>query len=370
MKNILFLIHDLGGGGAEKVLVNLVNHMDRKKWNITVMVLFGGGVNENALRKDVRLICCHEKAFRGNSHVMKLFSPRFLYRHYIREHYDVAVSFLEGPCARILSGCDDPQTRTVAWIHGTLADKKTFSVGFHGFAEAVRCYSKFEERIFVSKDTQKAFEALCPGSGQVLYNVLDTEHIAHQAQMPLADPWFQRPGIYLCAMGKLTANKGFDRLLRIHRRLREDGFCLFTCILGEGQERAALQTYIDQEELQDSVRLPGYRENPYPYLQKCHLFVCASHSEGYSTAAAEALILGVPVCAVEVSGMTELLGANTEYGVVTDNSEEALYQSIRRLLEDPALLARYREQAALRGKDFSTEKAVGAVEQLLEEVAP
>ncbi len=367
MKKILFLIHDLGGGGAEKVLVNLVNHMDREKWNITVMALFGGGINERFLKPDIRLINCHKKALRGNSHLMKLFSPRFLYRKYIREQYDIVISFLEGPCARIVSGCEAPETRKIAWIHSTLADKKTFSMGFRNFAEAVRCYQKFDCRIFVSADTQRAFETVCPGSGRMLPNVPEVDRIAQLSREDLEDPWFCRPGFYLCGMGKLTANKGFHRLLSIHRRLREEGFALYTYILGSGEEQAALQNFIDKNHLRDSVKLLGYQTNPYPYLQKADLFVCASYSEGFSTAATEALILGTPVCTTRVAGMTQMLG-DGQFGVITDNNEEALCNGIRSFLEDARKCSHYRQQAAIRGRDFSTDAAVAAVEAMLEEI--
>ena len=113
------------------------------------------------------------------------------------------------------------------------------------------------------------------------------------------------------------------------------------------------------------VTLLGYDTNPYQYIARADLFVCASFSEGFSTAATEALIVGTPVCTVEVSGMKEMLGENDEYGIVTENSEEALYEGIKRLLDDPALLAHYRKQAALRGEQFSTEKTVKAVEDML-----
>ena len=103
----------------------------------------------------------------------------------------------------------------------------------------------------------------------------------------------------------------------------------------------------------------------HQYVSKCDLFVCASHSEGFSTAATEALIVGTPVCTVEVSGMKEMLGENNEWGIVTDNDEEALYQGIKQLLDDPALLAHYKEKAAQRGKMFSTENTVKAVEDML-----
>ena len=63
--------------------------------------------------------------------------------------------------------------------------------------------------------------------------------------------------------------------------------------------------------------------------------------------------------------MKEMLGENDEYGIVTENSEEALYLGIKRLLDDPVLLAHYRAKAGERGMDFSKENTVRAVEEML-----
>ena len=84
-KKVLFLIHDLMGGGAEKVLVNLVNNMDKSKFEITVMSLFDVGVNKQYLSNQIRYQYCYKKLFRGNMHYMKLFSPEQLHRKYIKE---------------------------------------------------------------------------------------------------------------------------------------------------------------------------------------------------------------------------------------------------------------------------------------------
>ena len=108
--------------------------------------------------------------------------------------------------------------------------------------------------------------------------------------------------------------------------------------------------------------------NPYPFIKNSDLFVCASLSEGFSTAATEALILGVPVCTVDVSGMREMLGDNNEFGIITENNEEALYNGIVHLLDHPDLLLHYKKQAQIRGKSFSTESTVKAVETMLTEV--
>ena len=75
--------------------------------------------------------------------------------------------------------------------------------------------------------------------------------------------------------------------------------------------------------------------------------------------------MGTPVCTVEVSGMKEMLGEHNEWGIVTENSEDALYQGIQRLLDDPALLAHYKHRAEERGRTFSTENTVKAVQDML-----
>ena len=365
MTKILFLIHDLGPGGAEKVLVNLVNNMDPEKFDISVTALFGGGVNEQFLKKHIRYRAVFPKAFPGNSHVMKLFSPRLLHRLFVKEHYDIEVAYLEGPPSRIISGCVDPNTKTVCWIHCTMQSEADFAVGFRSFHEAREGYACFDRQVFVSRDVLTAFSAFCPdGSKVVCYNTNETAQMLEKARDAVPQELFRREEFHLVGTGKLVRIKGFDRLARIHKRLREEGYPLHTWILGIGEEEQMLRAYAAENGMEDSFTLLGYQTNPYKYVSKCDLFVCSSHSEGFSTAATEALIVGTPVCTTNVSGMREMLGENNEWGIVTDNDEEALYQGIKRLLDDPALLAHYKEKAAERGRTFSTENTVRAVEEI------
>jgi len=366
MTKILFLIHDLGQGGAEKVLVNLVNNMDRSKFDISVTVLFGGGVNEQFLKPDIQFRAVFPTMIPGNSRWMKLLSPAALHRLCVKEHYDIEVSYLEGPSARVVSGCADPDTKLVSWIHCTMGSRADITGAFRSDREAQACYNGFHAHVFVADTVRQAFLEHCPVRGEtyILYNTNESGRIRQLAMEP-AEPFPEGEGIRLCATGKLVGVKGFDRLLRVHGRLRAEGYPIRTCILGEGDMRGQLEEFIRENGLEDSVILPGYRTNPYPYLARSDLFVCSSHAEGFSTAATEALIVGTPVCTVEVSGMKEMLGQNNEWGVVTENSEEALYRGIRSLLDDPALLAHYREKAVQRGRSFSTETTVRAVENML-----
>ena len=364
---ILFLIHDLGPGGAEKVLVNLVNNMDPGKFDITVMALFGGGVNEQFLKPHVRYISCFKHMIRGNSHLMKLMSPTVLHKWLIKEKYDVEVSYLEGPSARIISGCPNAETKLISWIHVEQHTRECAAKAFRSYGESLRCYEKFNTTVCVSEYVKRDFLSLYPDleDVRVLYNTNETNQIIENSREAVEPDLFKEGEIRLCGVGKLMPIKGFDRIARIHKRLRNEGYPVHTYILGEGGERQKIEAYVNENGLSDSFTLLGYRTNPYKYVANCDLFLCASTAEGFSTAATEALIVGTPVCTVDVSGMKEMLGENNKYGIVTENSEDALYQGIKKLLDDTDLLAHYKKMATVRGKDFSTETTVRAVEDLL-----
>lgn len=366
MKKILFLIHDLGQGGAEKVLVNLVNNMDRSKFDISVTVLFGGGVNEQFLKPDIHFHAVFPKEVPGNSHLMKLMTPAQLHKLCVKDHYDIEVSYLEGPSARVISGCQDPDTKLVSWIHVEQHTIDKLAGSFRSEKEARECYNRFDQTIcvsqFVHDDFCKILDFRKPC--RVLYNTVESDKILALAE-EITPELIEDGKIRLVAVGTLKESKGYDRLLRIIKRLRDEEYPIHLYILGIGPQQATLEKYVADNHLGDAVTLLGYQTNPYKYVAKCDLFVCASHAEGFSTAATEALIVGTSVCTVEVSGMKEMLGENDEYGIVTKNSEEGLYQGMKRLLDAPEMLAHYKIKAAERGRSFSTDNTVRAVEEML-----
>jgi len=371
LKKFLFFIHDLGHGGAEKVLVNLVNNMDPEKFDITVQTLFDVGENRQFLKPHVRYIGGLKKEFPGNSHVMKLATPRLLHRMLVKEHYDIEVAYLEGPAARVISGCENKDTKTACWIHCTMSSVKEISKSFRNINETEKCYNAFDKMVFVSEGVRDAFVKNCPVPAErtaVLYNVNESEIMLQKAAEPVDDGTFTQDSFKWCGVGKLLKSKGFDRMLRIQKRLIDEGYKTHFYALGVGPLQEEMEQYCEENNITDSVTLLGYQTNPYKYVANCDLFVCASHAEGFSTAATEALIVGTPVVTTRVSGMEEMLGCDNKYGIITDNDENALYEGIKKLLDDKELYKHYKEQAAARGKDFSTEKTVAAVEKMLEEL--
>ena len=369
MTKILFLIHDLGQGGAEKVLVNLVNNMDPEKFDISVTALFGGGVNEQFLKSHIRFKSIFKRMIPGNSHLMKLLTPRQLHRLCVKEHYDIEVAYMEGPASRVISGCPDPDTKLVTWIHVQQDSIRRLAGAFRGEAEARQCYDRFDRAVCVSEFVRQDFTGILnyPKPCQVLYNTVESNVILARSGEE-APKLRDGDSVRLIAVGSLKPSKGYIRLLGCIRRLRENGYPGHLYILGIGPQQQELEGLCREYALGDAVTFLGYDTNPYKYVAKCDLFVCASFAEGFSTAATEALIVGTPVCTVEVSGMKEMLGEHNEWGLVTDNDEETLYEGIRSLLDDPDKLAHYQRQAEIRGKSFSTENTVKAVEEMLEKL--
>ena len=363
---ILFLIHDLGQGGAEKVLVNLVNNMDKSKFDITVVSLFGGGVNEQFLNKDVHYRVVFPKVIPGNSKWMKIFTPKQLHRICIKEKYDIEISYLEGPTARIISGCSDQTTKLVSWIHVEQHTEVEFASAFRNMAEARRCYNRFHNTVCVSQYVKSNFCSIMDFRKpcEVINNTVETNEILEKSKVLL--PFVMNKNVFnLIAVGSLKESKGYDRLLRIVKRLKEERYLVHLYMLGIGPLQQNLEEYIKRNSLCSCVTLLGYQTNPYQYVAKCDLFVCASYAEGFSTAATEALIVGTPVCTVDVSGMKEMLGEDNEYGIVTENNEEALYKGIKLFLDDGVFLEKYRRRASQRGEKFSTINTVKEVEQML-----
>ena len=368
MKKILFFIPNLMHGGAEKVLVNLVNNLNRNKYDITLQTIFDVGVNKQYLDKDIDYKYVFKKLFRGSTTIFKLFSPKFLYKHLIKDDYDIVISYLEGPTARIISGCPY-DSKKISWIHIEMNDEKNFAVGFRNTEEAKKCYSKFDEIICVSNTVKQIFlktSGLNESNVDVLYNTNETEQIIEKSKETIDDIVFDKNTVNICSVGKITATKGYDRLARVHKKLIDEGLDHHIYILGIGEDEGKINKYIKENNLQDTYTLLGFRDNPYKYVAKCDLFVCSSLREGFSTAVTESLVVGTPVVSTLCSGAQELLGYNNEYGLVVENSEEGIYEGIKKLLQDRELFAYYKEKATERGSFFSKEKTVKAVEDMID----
>lgn len=364
MTKILFFIHDLMYGGAEKVLVNLVNNMDYNQFDITVMTLFNEGVHIKNLNKNIKYKYCFDKTFKGNSKILAMIPAKWLYKKFIKYDYDILVSYLEGSCTRIIAACPDDRVKKVAWVHIEQTENG-FAYAYKSKNEAIDSYKKFDNIVCVSESVKQNFIELSgiDKNVEVLFNTNESEKIKRLSKEEITNEKFINDNkLKFCGVAKVLPNKGFMRLAKVHNKLIKEGYKHHIYILGIGEERKKIENYLYENGLENSFIFLGFDENPYKYVSRSDMFVCSSFAEGFSTAATEALIVGTPVLTTLCAGMEEMLGKNNEYGIIVENSEEGLYKGLKDVLQNPDKISYYKEKAEKRGKIFSTDKTVNAVQ--------
>lgn len=366
MIKILFFIETLTGGGAEKVLCSLVNHMDQTRFDVTVQTVWpvdagkylAPGIHYKAMyptRGKLNRLRYRAEAQSG-----------LAYRLRIRDDYDVECAYLEMGSTKVMASSTNKKAKKLAWVHCDLiravSDPQAFAV------KAAPWYEKFDRVVCVSRSVKERFDELFHNrfDSTVVYNVIDDSAIRERALLPLPEG-IKRNRFTVLSVGRFTAPKNFMRLLRTHKRLLDEGIEHDLWILGDGPQRPGLEQYVAENALGDSVCMPGFMENPYPFMREADLLACSSIYEGYSTFMTEGVILGKPIVTTDVSGMRELLG-DSEHGLIVEDDDEAFYRGMKQMLTDAERRGRYAQAAALRGRDFATRKLTETTERFFEEL--
>lgn len=367
MKKILFLIEELGGGGAEKVLVSLVNELC-KQYEITVQTLYNQGLYRDALDKRIKYCTVIKKPTINKKRIMnrvaRFFPKKWLHKRFIKGEYDVEIGFLEGIPARIISGAPENK-KTIAWIHNDIENLTVKQSGFSSRKDEAESYKRFNKIACVSKDALRAFKTKnnIDTLPVVIYNPIDKKDILNLADKETA---LVKPQKFtFSAVARLYESKGFDRLINVAKRLSDENYNFGIWIIGEGPLREKLKEQIDVAGLEDIVTLVGFLPNPYAAMKLCDAYVCSSRIEGYSLAVAEALVIGIPVISTKCTGPIELL-AQGEFGKLVENSEEGIYEGMKAFLDSTELVNELKEKAILRRDFFSLENTISEVIELIE----
>lgn len=372
MKKILFLIPSLGGGGAERVLVNLVNNLALNKYDITVETMFSGGTNQKLLRDDIHYSCAGARLYKGISHLYKVFPSRLLYNRFIgNSKYDLLIAYRSGVATKVICGCPDNNTVKITWLHHGDSEHSSYFTPWLTKKGAFVAYSKLDAVVGVANSVISSFEIYTGinGNTYVLYNTNDTKRIELLLSNGEGGLKSEENRLFtIISVGRLEHIKGFDRLIHVAHKLVKNGYNINLEIVGDGSQREALEKLIYGLDMNERVKLVGFTENPYSLMADADLFVCSSLKEGLSTVITESLICGTPVVSTDVSGAKEVLGYNNEYGMVVENSEEGIYNGIIELIDNPERLQHYRSVAKQRGYRFSTQNTVNDTEQLFDEL--
>ena len=376
MRKVLFFIESLSGGGAEKVLSDLICNLDQAKYDVTVISVADGGVYEPIVKNH-----CHYHAVFANDdyqsggwkklwYILKyklIYSlpVPIAYRWMIQEEYDMEVAFIEGFATRLIAASPNKRSKKLAWVHIDMKKNPYASTSYKNEADHRAAYEKYDKVCCVSQSVKDVFNKMFFDDQRVVvqYNPVDSAEVMRKGKEPVE--FTPNQTLQLGTIGRLEEQKGFIRLLDCLGRLKGKGYQFGLWIAGEGSQRPQLEALIEKYQMQEQVKLLGFQANPYRYMDKCDVFVCSSYAEGFSTAAPESLILGKPIFTTECAGMQELFGDET-CGEIVPNTDDALYEMLENLLSGKWKAADYTGAVARRALDFDIQKRMREIEELLD----
>lgn len=370
---ILIFIESLSGGGAEQVLVTLLKHFDFNQYEVTLMTMSDVGVH----LEDIDFSKVHYRTIiprKQNAISMIWYKIKYkLLYHYLPawivaqlimpKGYDSYIAFAEGYCTKII-GALSSTIRRIAYVHTDLKNypwtlqKRIYKT----LAEEQDTYNRYDKVVCVSHSVEEVMK-LHYGlrNCTTIYNPIDVDSICRKGAKDI--DFEPIGGFNIVSVGRLVPQKGYNNLIPIISRLRNDGIDAHLYILGEGECRIDLEQQIASLDLHEYIHLLGYQKNPYAIVSKMDVFVCSSLAEGYSLAIAEAMCLGVPVISTRCSGPTDLL-SNGEYGILCSDYEQ-MYQCIKDLALSPILLTELSNKALSRRKWFGVKVALDQLYNLL-----
>ena len=394
---ILFMVHSLTGGGAERVAANVMSALSER--HTVHVLLFEPRVpgRDYELSPNVQVTVLDRPgkgAARQTGYVQAIRQIK------AREKYDVCISFLEFANAyNVLSRQNE---KVIVSIRNLTSAKNRIKKNFwiyklykplDWFADRVVCVSED-----VAQDQHRHYH-IRKKRLRVIHNWVDAEGIAEKAAQPLSDEAFSafagRFDFLLCASGRFDVQKGFWHLIRAFHRLHEAHPEAGLFILGDGELREKLTAEIGKHGLSDCVYLCGRQKNPFAYMARADAFVLSSLYEGFSNALLEAMACNLPVLSADCAGVRELLTPERplgqkvkkltmgEYGLVSpplgadwpedagspmNAAEEGLREGMEALLAQPQLRTRYVEAGKARLNGFTRARILPQWETVAEEM--
>lgn len=396
MKKILLVSHAMEIGGAERALLGLLENVDTSRYQVDLFLLRHEGellslipekINllpeipeytvlarpmKQTLKEDfVRLTLAraygkwkakqfdrkhgYSEAYTALEYSHK-YTKSFMPPIMAGTEYDLAISFLT---PHYFVAEKVRAKKRIAWIH------TDYSFVQIDTESERKMWAPYDHIASISEDVTKGFltKFLSLADKVVLIeNILPKTLIEKQAQDEPDTPISSSDRMSLLSVGRFSYPKNFDNVPDICRRLVELGCDVNWYLIGYGQDEALIRQKIEEAGMQDRVIILGKKENPYPYIKACDLYVQPSRYEGKCVAVREAQMLGKPVVITDYPTAGSQLENGVD-GVVVPLDNEKCAEGIANLLSDPKRIQMLIENC--RNRDYTNSAEIRKLEKLL-----
>lgn len=387
MKKMLVAMPSLYNGGAERSLVNLLNELPEDEYEIDVLLLKRTGMFLQQLPQYINVLQTPEN-------IRKLYSPLkktgmmfpivvignaisrlctrntrecrgFRWKYFygpmikpIEKHYDIALAYISG---EILYLVDEKISadRKIVWIHNdyrSAQHPRKFDYSHLKNMDAIVSIS--DACVDIMKEEFPEFKDKI----YMLENITSSVVVKERAKEFYPNEYCSGT-VNILSIGRLHEQKGFDFAISAARIMKEQGLNFKWFIIGEGELKEKLKRQILEENVQDYVYLLGARENPYPYIQNCDIFVQPSRYEGKSVVLDEAKILAKPIVATAYPTVQDQM-ENGKEGIVSEMSPKGIADQLLFLANNEKLQENLKEY--LKKRDYGNQRELSKYIRLFE----
>lgn len=379
-RKILFRLRSMEMGGTQKVMLDLMNRLDRQKYTLYLLL----DLNQGILIKEIP---DHVQVYYIGMDKEKLsaFLPKKIFLLICRRillslyHYfpfllrrklgfvpDVEIAFMDSALPGLLNS-PFKESRKISWFH---SDVRFFRR--RRMIKVVKMMNKCIANVFVSNGTLEntvQYSGMPITNGLCIYNAFDYKQIQLKAgllpKMELKS--LEKELKTFVSVGRLGFQKGYDVLLEAHADLIKEGLKHRIVIIGSGNAYKKLQKMIDLKGVSETFLLLGEKANPYSYIAWGDFYIQPSRYEAYPLAVGEALILNKPVLCTDVGGIREMV-SHGKTGFIVDFSKESLKNGITTFLNCPRLTAHIKEEQRKLDFEEHNKQVCRKVEMLLEKI--
>ncbi len=353
LMKVIFILNKMVMGGIETAFLKLIDSIDREKFEIHVILMQRGGELERFLPANVSVeymdtpsllyLLKHFHFIRFLSGVYyririrnsKNYQEEILYNYKLKKFSnkndaDCVICYHTAPLC-LLTAVDCHAGKKILWLHTQLNKKISNDLYINILKEYdyICCVShaiKYEFDCRFSNFSDKTI---------TIYNLIDEQEIRCKAE---EDSETLTP-ISLLTVARLSKEKGQLVIPVVTRKLLNHGYIVNWYLIGGGPLEDELIAEIKENNVEEFVHLLGAKNNPYPYIKKCDIYIQPSIQEGFGLTVQEAKILRKPIIASDIPAFREQIEDRVN-GILIDRDPESFFKTIAELIDDKELALR------------------------------
>ncbi|UFH30850.1 glycosyltransferase [Chryseobacterium sp. C-71] len=371
---VLFRHRSMEMGGVEKVILSMLNHLDKEKFEMTVCLNINQGELRDEFPKHVRkvFIANGKEDFSKNSVIQKLQlakrklklqkaqkNPKIAGK-LLNENFEVEIAPTYAAFSSVLNSTNK-NSKKIGWFHSDITLPKLQPL----VPAILKQIPQFDYFIFGSQQTKDILIETYPNlnipENQVILNAIPIEELKTKATA--FQPEFPDKPIFV-SVARLHSRKGFHKLMEAHAQLLKDGFDHHITVIGDGDEKENLKKQAESLGVTQSFEFLGSLLNPYPYVKNADFFILPSESESWPLIIADSLILQKPIISTNVGGIPEMI-SHEKTGYLINYETSEMYDAMKKFISEPEFVSKIKENLTDIEKQFDNQKIFDAVENII-----